>query len=69
MSESFRPAPDAGEARPRLVGRDLARVFAVTFMSLTGVFLLLSVVPMYAVSGGAGRTGAGAVTGSLMLTT
>ncbi|HLV71291.1 putative MFS family arabinose efflux permease [Actinomadura hallensis] len=69
MSESFRPAPDVREARPRLVGRHLARVFAVTFMSLTGVFLLLSVVPMYAVSGGAGRTGAGVVTGSLMLTT
>ncbi|TDC75347.1 MFS transporter [Actinomadura sp. 7K507] len=73
MSEPSRRAEDArenaGGARPRLVGRQLALVFAATFTSLAGVFLLLSVVPMYAVAGGAGRTGAGLATGSLMLTT
>ena len=73
MSDSSRRAEesreDAREARPRLVGRHLALVFAATFTSLAGVFLLLSVVPMYAVSGGAGHTGAGLATGSLMLTT
>lgn len=69
MSESSRHGEAAGGARPRLVGRRLALVFAATFLSLTGVFLLLSVVPMYAVDGGAGQAGAGVATGSLMLTT
>ncbi|MFA1542811.1 MFS transporter [Actinomadura monticuli] len=69
MSESLRDAERAGSPRPRLVTRPLALVFAATVASLTGVFLLLSVVPMYAVDGGAGRAGAGLATGALMLTT
>ncbi|MEU8801340.1 MFS transporter [Spirillospora sp. NPDC048819] len=69
MSESSQRARDVRDPRPPLVGRHLALVFAATFTSLAGVFLLLSVVPMYAVSGGAGRAGAGVATGSLMLTT
>ncbi|TDB95086.1 MFS transporter [Actinomadura sp. 7K534] len=69
MSESSRRGDGVREARPRLVGRRLALLFAATFLSLTGVFLLLSVVPMYAVDGGAGQAGAGLATGSLMLTT
>ncbi len=68
MSKPLRDAERAAEPRPRLVTRPLALVFAVTVTSLTGVFLLLSVVPMYAVDGGAGRSGALA-TGALMLTT
>jgi predicted MFS family arabinose efflux permease len=59
----------AAAPRPRLVTRPLALVFAASVTSLTGVFLLLSVVPMYAVDGGAGRSGAGLATGALMLTT
>ncbi|WP_396445049.1 MFS transporter [Actinomadura sp.] len=69
MSESLRDAGRAAGPRPRLVTRPLALVFAATVTSLTGVFLLLSVVPMYAVDGGAGRAGAGLATGALMLTT
>ncbi|MFB4307128.1 MFS transporter [Actinomadura sp. GTD37] len=69
MSESLRNAGRTRAPRPRLVTRPLALVFAATFTSLAGVFLLLSVVPMYAVDGGAGRTGAGLATGALMLTT
>ncbi|NEA26545.1 MFS transporter, partial [Actinomadura bangladeshensis] len=69
MSESLRDAERAGGTRPRLVTRPLVLVLAVTVTSLSGVFLLLSVVPMYAVDGGAGRAGAGLATGALMLTT
>ncbi|NKZ03617.1 MFS transporter [Actinomadura latina] len=69
MSKSLRDAERAAGPRPRLVTRPLALVFAATVTSLTGVFLLLSVVPMYAVDGGAGRAGAGLATGALMLTT
>ncbi|QKW38090.1 MFS transporter [Actinomadura sp. NAK00032] len=69
MSESLRGAERSGGARPRLVTRPLAVLFAATFTSLTGVFLLMSVVPMYAVDGGAGQAGAGLATGALMLTT
>jgi len=69
MSESLRDAERARAPRPRLVTRPLVLVFAATVASLTGVFLLLSVVPMYAVDGGAGRAGAGLATGALMLTT
>ncbi|TDC17743.1 MFS transporter [Actinomadura bangladeshensis] len=69
MSESLRDAERAGGTRPRLVTRPLVLVLAVTVTSLSGVFLLLSVVPMYAVDSGAGRAGAGLATGALMLTT
>ncbi|WP_141582800.1 MFS transporter [Actinomadura sp. WMMA1423] len=72
MSETQETLPHpgtAGAARPRLVGRHLALVFAAAFGTLTGFFLLFSVVPMYAVEGGAGGVGAGATTGALMLTT
>ncbi|TYK52289.1 MFS transporter [Actinomadura decatromicini] len=69
MSEALRGKQDVGGRRPRLVGRRLALVFAATFASLTGVFLLLSVVPMYASASGAGGVGAGLATGALMLST
>ena len=41
----------------------------VAFGSMTGFYLLLSVVPLYATAAGAGRTGAGLTTGVLMLAT
>jgi MFS family permease len=69
MRESPGDDARAGGTRPRLVTRPLVLVLAATVTSLAGVFLLLSVVPMYAVDGGAGRTGAGLATGALMLTT
>ncbi|GGV30351.1 MFS transporter [Actinomadura cremea] len=69
MSETLRHSDTVPGERPRLVGRDLALVFAATLASLTGFFLLLSVVPMYATAGGAGEVGAGLATGTLMLTT
>jgi predicted MFS family arabinose efflux permease len=47
----------------------LARVFLATFSGMTGFFLLLSVVPLYATTGGAGEAGAGATTAALLLST
>ncbi len=55
--------------RPRLVGPALGLVFAATFGALTSFYVLLSVLPRYAVSVGAGTVGAGLTTGALMLTT
>jgi predicted MFS family arabinose efflux permease len=52
-----------------LVSRALALYFLVAFLSMTSFYLLLSVVPLYATSVGAGRAGAGLTTGALMLTT
>lgn len=69
MSETLQLENTVRTPRPRLVGRPLALVFAATFSTLTGFFLLFSVVPMYASSGGAGGVGAGIATGALMLTT
>ena len=56
-------------ARPHLVTGRFAAALLASFGALTSFYLLLSVTPMYAVSAGAGSTGAGLVTGSLMLTT
>jgi predicted MFS family arabinose efflux permease len=44
-------------------------VFVASFGAMTGFFLLLSVVPLYAGSVGAGGVGAGLATGALMATT
>jgi predicted MFS family arabinose efflux permease len=52
-----------------LVSRALLLYFLVAFLSMTSFYLLLSVVPLYATSMGAGRAGAGLTTGALMLTT
>ena len=43
--------------------------FVSAFGSMTSFYLLLSVVPLFATAAGAGRTGAGLTTGSLMLAT
>src|SRR4051794_5828982 len=56
-------------ARPRLVTRPLLLRFVSIVGSATSFYLLLSVVPLYAQSSGAGGSAAGLVTGALMLTT
>lgn len=61
-------APAASRA-PRLVSAPLVRAFGASFGALIGFFLLLSVVPLYAVAGGAGEAGAGLTTGVLLLST
>src|SRR5512133_4191274 len=55
--------------RSRIVNRELLLVFAASFGAMAGFFLLLSGVPLYAESVGAGGVGAGLVTGALMATT
>lgn len=61
--------PTDDRAKPRLVSRALSMYFVVAFGAMTSFYLLLSVVPLYATSAGAGRTGAGLTTGALMLAT
>jgi predicted MFS family arabinose efflux permease len=63
-------------ATPTLVGRHasilspaLVRVFVASAGSLTSFYLLLSVVPLFATSVGAGAAGAGIATGVLMFAT
>jgi predicted MFS family arabinose efflux permease len=56
-------------ARPRLISRPLLLVLVAGFGTTTSFYLLLSVVPLYATSVGAGGVGAGMTTGALMLTT
>jgi predicted MFS family arabinose efflux permease len=58
-----------GTPRPPLVNRALLLVFAASFGAMTGFYLLLSVVPLYADSVGAGGVGAGLTTGVLMAAT
>ena len=55
--------------RPRIMSRSLVAVFVASFGALTSFYLLLSVVPMYAGSVGAGGVGGGLATGALMLST
>jgi MFS family permease len=65
------PAPPAtGNSAPaRLLSLPLALSFVAEFTSLTSFFLLLSVMPMLAAAAGASSTGAGLITGSLLLGT
>jgi predicted MFS family arabinose efflux permease len=51
------------------VSRALVLYFVSAFGSMTSFYLLLSVVPLYATTIGAGGVGAGLSTGALMLTT
>jgi len=60
--------PNSDRSTP-LVSQALAMYFLVAFLSMTSFYFLLSVVPLYATSVGAGRAGAGLTTGALMLTT
>ena len=52
-----------------MLTRPLVLVFASSFGFSTSFYLLLSVVPIYAASVGAGEAGAGLATGALMLST
>lgn len=54
---------------PQLLNRRLILVLVAVFGTGAGFYLLLSVVPLYATSVGAGAIGAGAVTGALMFST
>jgi MFS family permease len=56
-------------SKQRIMSSALARVFATSFGSLTAFYLLVSVVPLYASSVGAGDVGAGLSTGALMFAT
>jgi MFS family permease len=56
-------------APARLLSVPLAAAFLAEFSSLTSFFLLLSVMPMLAAAAGAGSSGAGLLTGSLLLGT
>jgi MFS family permease len=59
-----------GTAVPgRLLSVPLAVTFLAEFTSLTSFFLLLSVMPMLAAAAGASSSGAGLITGSLLLGT
>jgi MFS family permease len=57
------------QPRSRLFSLPLTLSFTAEFTSLTGFFLLLSVMPMLAAAAGASSTGAGLITGSLLLGT
>jgi MFS family permease len=63
-----RPAAQDG-ARARLLSPPLALTFLAEFTSLTSFFLLLSALPMLAAAAGASSSGAGLITGSLLLGT
>ena len=52
-----------------LLNAALVRVFVSSFGATTSFYLLLSVVPLYATSVGAGGIGAGMTTGALMFAT
>jgi predicted MFS family arabinose efflux permease len=56
-------------AIPPILSRALVLVFVASFGAMSGFYLLLSVVPLYAESVGAGGVGAGLVTGALMAAT
>jgi predicted MFS family arabinose efflux permease len=62
-------AQSTGTPRARIVSGPLALVFLSEFCALTSFYLMLSVTPMYAAAAGAGNTGAGLVTGVLLLGT
>jgi predicted MFS family arabinose efflux permease len=59
----------AVNAGRRIVSGPLALVFLAEFSALTSFYLLLSVAPRYAAAVGAGSSGAGLVTGVLLLGT
>jgi len=70
MSTLTQPRPAAPDvAAAPLVSLPLALTFLAEFTSLTSFFLLLSVLPMLAAAAGASSSGAGLITGSLLLGT
>jgi MFS family permease len=71
MTTATRPEQAPGTRTPgeRLLTRPLLMRFAITLGASISFYLLLSVVPLYAISVGAGQNAAGVATGVLMLTT
>jgi MFS family permease len=70
MSTSTQARPATRDGVPtRLLSLTLSLTFLAEFTSLTGFFLLLSVLPMLAAAAGASSSGAGLITGSLVLGT
>ena len=70
MSTLTQPQTAPKDGAPvRLISLPLALTFLVEFSSLTSFFLLLSALPMLAAAGDAGSSGAGLITGSLLLGT
>ena len=70
MSTFTHKQPVIRDSAPaRLLSLPLALAFVVEFCSLTSFFLLLSALPMLAAAAGSSSSGAGLVTGSLLLGT
>jgi MFS family permease len=70
MSILTQASPATRDGAPaRLLSRPLALTFLAEFTSLTSFFLLLSVLPMLASAAGTSSSGAGLITGSLLLGT
>ena len=70
MSTLTQGQPGTADGAPaRLLSLPLALTFLAEFTSLTSFFLLLSVLPMLAAAAGASSSGAGLITGSLLLGT
>jgi len=70
MSTSTQARPATRDGAPtRLLSLPLSLTFLAEFTSLTSFFLLLSVLPMLAAAAGASSSGAGLITGSLLLGT
>jgi predicted MFS family arabinose efflux permease len=63
------PEKPATAGPARILTLPLATLFLAEFSSLTSFFLLLSVMPMLAKAAGVGSSGAGLMTGSLLLGT
>jgi predicted MFS family arabinose efflux permease len=69
LAPSYSGRAALAAARPPIVSRTLLQVFGATFGTTVSFYLLLSVVPLYATSVGAGEIGAGLTTGALMFAT
>jgi MFS family permease len=70
MSTLTQARPATADGVPaRLLSLPLALTFLAEFTSLTSFFLLLSVLPMLAAAAGTSSSGAGLITGSLLLGT
>src|ERR1700722_14707375 len=68
MSTLTQAQPDT-TVPARLLRLPRAATFAAEFTSLTSFFLLLSALPMLAAAAGSSSSGAGLITGSLLLGT
>src|SRR5262249_43766504 len=61
------PAPGTTAGPGRILSRQMVLVLIAAVGALSGFYLLLSVVPLYAAGAGAGGLGAGLATGAMML--